>query len=166
MLSFYKVIPEAHTPALATLGSACFDISASLVPDTDVVVYEFSGEKTLRRVNKFGSIEINQFDRMLVPTNIILDIPVGHSVRIHPRSGLSLKQGLILANCEGVIDSDYVDPLFVMLYNISGRFQTVSDGDRIAQGELVQTVGYMLSETTVKPQQKTDRIGGFGSTGV
>ena len=87
-------------------------------------------------------------------------------MRAHPRSGLSLKQGLTLFNCEGVIDNDYVEPMFVTLYNISGVDQIVCDGDRIAQADLIRTEQYTIEETLDKPQQKTERAGGFGSTGV
>ena len=166
MLKYYKVVPSAHNLKFATEGSACFDISASLIPDQTVVVYTPEEGRIDITINKFSAITIKPGDRVLVPTNLILDIPANYSVRIHPRSGLALKSGLILANCEGVIDSDYIDPLYVMIYNISGQNQVISDGDRIAQGELVKTEQYAVSETSVKPLQKSSRIGGFGSTGV
>ena len=103
---------------------------------------------------------------MLVPTNLILDIPKGFSVKAHPRSGLSLKQGLTLFNCTGVIDSDYVDPLFITLVNISGTTRTICDGDRIIQAELQVKIDTALESTNKRPTKKTDRNGGFGSTGV
>jgi dUTP pyrophosphatase len=53
---------------------------------------------------------------MLIPTGLIADIPEGFSVRIHSRSGLAFKQGVYLTNCEGVIDSDYVDPNYFARY--------------------------------------------------
>jgi dUTP pyrophosphatase len=40
-------------------------------------------------------------ERALIPTGLIFDIPEGYSIRIHPRSGMALKYGLILANCRG-----------------------------------------------------------------
>jgi dUTP pyrophosphatase len=102
----------------------------------------------------------------MVPTGLIFDIPEGYSVRIHPRSGLSYKQGLILANLEAVIDSDYIHETFVLLTNISENHITINNGDRVAQAELVKQEKYAISETTNKPVQKTDRTGGLGSTGV
>ena len=97
---------------------------------------------------------------------MILDIPNGYSVRIHPRSGTAIKQGMSLINCEGVIDYDYVDPLFIACVNLS-EVQTIviNNGDRVAQGELVEMNHYEIEETSKKPTQKTDRDGGFGSTG-
>ena len=97
---------------------------------------------------------------------MILDIPVGYSVRIHPRSGSAIKQGLSLINCEGVIDYDYVDPLFIAAVNLSDvQTIVINNGDRVAQGELVRMLSYEIEDTDIKPVQKTDRDGGFGSTG-
>ena len=85
---------------------------------------------------------------------------------LHARSGTSLKQGLVLANAEGVIDSDYVEEVFVILHNISGNAVTIENGDRIAQAELVSNIIYHVEETPARPLPKTSRIGGFGSTGI
>jgi dUTP pyrophosphatase len=105
-------------------------------------------------------------DRILVPTGMIFDIPEGYSVRVHARSGTSLKQGLVLVNSEGVIDSDYIDETFVLLTNTSENGITINSGDRIAQAEMVKKEDYVIWETTSKPLPKTTRAGGMGSTGV
>ena len=42
----------------------------------------------------------------------------------------------------------------------------VEHGDRIVQAEIVKTVQHYIVETDVEPSQKTDRVGGLGSTGV
>jgi dUTP pyrophosphatase len=112
------------------------------------------------------SITLMPGDRVMVPTGLILDIPDGYSVRVHARSGLSLKQGLILVNSEGVIDSDYVEELFVLLTNVSENAQVIKNGDRIAQAELVKKEEYALWEIFEAPAKKTDRDGGMGSTGT
>jgi dUTP pyrophosphatase len=85
---------------------------------------------------------------------------------MHPRSGLSIKKGLILANCEGVIDSDYVEELMIPVVNTSDISYEISHGERIAQMELVRKEHFLYLHLTERPQQKTDRSGGFGSTGV
>ena len=104
-------------------------------------------------------------DRVLIPTGLIFDIPEGHSVRLHTRSSISLKKGLIMPNGEGIIDCDYYHQTFVMLYNASADEVLIKDGERIAQGELVKTYLYDIEETEDVPEQKTNRVGGFGSTG-
>jgi dUTP pyrophosphatase len=103
---------------------------------------------------------------MLIPTGLVFNIPDGYSIRIHPRSGISFKNGIQLANCEGVIDSDYYHETFVALVNMSDVPFTIKHGDRIAQAELVQDLGAKFSETTERPEMRTNRQGGFGSTGI
>jgi dUTPase len=71
-----------------------------------------------------------------------------------------------MTNCEGIIDSDYVEELKVILTNTGADFFTLSHGDRICQAELVKNLDYSLEQCYTAPKQKTDRNGGFGSTGV
>jgi dUTP pyrophosphatase len=102
----------------------------------------------------------------MVPTGLIFDIPKGYSIRVHARSGMSLKQGLVLANSEGVIDSDYVEETFVLIMNVSDNGHWLTPGDRIAQAELVKQEQFKIEERKTRPTVKTDRVGGMGSTGV
>jgi dUTP pyrophosphatase len=97
---------------------------------------------------------------------LIFDIPEGYSVRLHPRSSISLKKGLVMPNGEGIVDSDYILETFIMLYNSSADEVRIKHGERIAQGELIKTLDYSLEESIIIPEQKTNRVGGFGSTGT
>jgi len=164
-LKFFKLVPQVKGPAFATEGSACFDIYASLINDTEVMCYDSWGDIRPRIVQD-SKIPVAMGDRMLIPTNLVFDIPSGWSVRLHPRSGLALKRGLVLANQEGVIDSDYIDPVFVILTNLGHKHQDIYDGDRICQGEMIRDYHYNVEEVYERPRQKTDRQGGFGSTGT
>lgn len=164
-LSIYKTNPNIVLPKFATKQSACFDISFQAegkATYTGFNAYNAPFERSLSE----GKIRLMPGDRVLVPTGLIFDIPNGYSVRIHPRSGLSYKQGLVLANLEAVIDSDYIQETFVLLTNNSQVDQTIQHGDRIAQAELVKKEEYVLWEIFEAPTQKTDRTGGLGSTGV
>ena len=171
-LKFYKLNEQAQLPVFATKQSACFDLYANLVSDENVQYYGAIQTKELPRRVSFdinsnrNFIQLNNMERMLIPTGLIADIPVGFSVRLHSRSGLAFKQGVYLANCEGIIDSDYVDPIYAMVTNISNVPVRIYDGDRICQGELVRCEKYTLDESDEAPTQKTNREGGFGSTGV
>jgi dUTP pyrophosphatase len=168
ILKIFKQHESVKIPKYATAGSACFDLTASLIPGDEIISYKFQHpDKSKSIVSEQGTITIHAFERLLVPTHMILDIPNDYQVKIHPRSGLSLKQGLVIANMEGVVDSDYVDPLYVMMWNISGITQQIHNGDRIAQAELVKVEPNVeIVEIDEAPKQKTDRIGGLGSTGV
>ena len=171
-LKFYKLNEQAQLPVFATKQSACFDLYANLIADENVQYYGAIQTKELPRRVSFdinsnrNFIQLNNMERMLIPTGLIADIPDGFSVRLHSRSGLAFKQGVYLANCEGIIDSDYVDPIFAMVTNISNVPTRIYNGDRICQGELVRCEKYTLNESDEAPTQKTDREGGFGSTGV
>ena len=63
------------------------------------------------------------------------------------------------------MDSDYVDPIFVMMTNISQAPKTINTGDRVCQAELVDKIYHSLQEIKKPPIRKTERDGGFGSTG-
>lgn len=164
-LKFYKMHPEVPTPKKATAQSACFDIHFCSAGKEYATGYTVMN-RPINRPFRDGNLFISPGERVAVPTGLILDIPEGYSVRVHARSGLSLKNGLSLANAEGVIDSDYVDELFVLLWNNSGNGAQLSNGDRIAQAELVKLESYELKEITKVPKSKSNRAGGLGSTGV
>jgi len=171
-LKFYRINEKAQLPVFSTKQSACFDIHANLVEGEVIQYYQAIATKQIPRKVSFDInsnntfIQLNNMERMLIPTGLIADIPVGFSIRLHSRSGLAFKQGVYLANCEGIIDSDYVDPIFAMVTNISNVPVRIYNGDRICQGELVRCEKYTLNESDEAPTQKTDRDGGFGSTGT
>jgi dUTP pyrophosphatase len=79
---------------------------------------------------------------------------------------MALKYGLTLANCEGVVDEDYTYETKLIMINTSTDPVRIYDRDRIAQGELVKYEQPRLMEIYTEPSLKSDRIGGFGSTGV
>ncbi len=171
-LKFYRLNEQAILPTFATKQSACFDLYANLINGEEVQYYQAIATKVLPRKVSFdinsnrSFIPINNEERMLIPLGLIADIPEGFSVRLHSRSGMAFKQGVYLTNCEGIIDSDYVDPMFAMITNMSNVPVKIYDGDRICQGELVRCEKYTLDESDEAPTQKTDREGGFGSTGT
>jgi len=166
-LLFYKLFSSVKDPKRATSGSACFDLYSFLPDNSAVSVYITHPEELeiRNRLVQNGRIQVNPNERILIPTGLIFDIPVGHSMRLHPRSGLALKQGLTLANNTGIIDSDYVEQVFVMITNISGATQYVKHNERICQGELFKDEICILEEISEPPERKTARDGGFGSTG-
>lgn len=165
-VKIYKLFPEAHMPELGTEWAACFDLKASMRDGDMVTMINVNNNK--RQVSCHnGSIDVLSGERALIPTGLVFDLDDIQSMRIHPRSGLAWKKGITLANCEGVVDADYVQQTYVMLYNLSDEIFTVSDGDRIAQGEVLETYSkFVFEEVFDEPETKTSRTGGFGSTGV
>tara|TARA_Y100000996_G_C22525649_1_gene644328 strand:+ start:1284 stop:1730 length:447 start_codon:yes stop_codon:yes gene_type:complete len=145
---------------------------AFFLADEEVIGYDQYNSSIRRKAeieDEMGRpyVVIAPGDRLLIPTGIIFDIPEGYSIRLHPRSGLALKKGLTLCNAEGVIDSDYVEPVYAAILNQSGRAQNIYFGDRICQAEQRSAKHRNIFEVLYeKPAQKTDRDGGFGSTGT
>lgn len=164
-LSVYKTHPNIVLPKFATKQSACFDIAFQAEGKHEYTGYNMYNAAFSRSLSA-GTIRLMPGDRILVPTGLIFDIPERYSLRIHPRSGLSYKQGLVLANLEAVIDSDYIQETFIILTNTTQVDQTITNGDRIAQAEMIKSEEYILWEIFEAPTQKTDRIGGLGSTGI
>lgn len=165
ILKVYKTHPDVILPSFSTQQSACFDLSYQSIGKQGYEGFNSYNKKILRPF-KDGGLYISSGDRIMVPTGLIFNIPEGYSVRLHPRSGLSLKSGIVLANAEGVIDSDYIQEVFVLLYNMSENGMMINNGDRVCQAELIKDEKYVIEETSEKPEIKTDRTGGFGSTGV
>ena len=166
-LHYYKLHPEVKDPIRATRGSACFDLYSFLQEDKPIKVYlnQLEIVENKNRLVLNGRVQVNPNERVLIPTGLIFDIPRGYSVRLYPRSSLALKQGLTLANNVGIIDWDYVEPVFAMIVNISGDVKYVDHNERICQGELFKDQPCIIEEVKDRPETKTDRKGGFGSTG-
>jgi dUTP pyrophosphatase len=170
-LKIFKLSDNVSLPEIATIGSACFDIRCHLDHVSTVKSYGKNNIESTSLVcmDNFVNtkyIQINPHTRILIPTGLIFDILPGYSVRLHPRSSLSLKYGLTLINATGIIDSDYVYETFIPLYNVSDCAVQIWSGERICQGELAYNSSVVLKETLKKPETKSDRVGGFGSKGT
>jgi dUTP pyrophosphatase len=101
----------------------------------------------------------------LIPTGISIYIAdPGLAAMLLPRSGLGHKNGIVLGNLVGLIDSDYQGPLMVSVWNRGAVPFTINPGDRIAQMVLVPVVQVALE--VVEDFSATARgTGGFGSSG-
>ena len=162
-LGIFKLHDAAVIPEFKTEESACFDLSAVLLTNDQVKVVTHGQAVTVRRVTDKG-IAIHQGERILVPTGLAFDIPQGYCLEIYPRSGISFNRGISLNNCTAIIDSDYVEEVFISVSN-NGGSQYIQHGERIAQAKLVKLVSTEVKVLAEKPQQKTSRKSGFGSTG-
>jgi deoxyuridine 5'-triphosphate nucleotidohydrolase len=171
VLKIYKMSEGAHNPVYSTDGAACFDIKACLTEDIRVNFYNKFQESFLKKViynDILGAhaLKIASGERCMIPTGLIFDLDDSQSLRIHPRSGLSIKSGIVLANSQGIVDYDYTQECFVCLLNTTTVDYYVTNGMRIAQGEIVRYNQVKFSFVDTEPRQKTNRVGGFGSTGV
>lgn len=100
----------------------------------------------------------------IIKTGIKIAIPGGYEVQVRPRSGLSLKSPLRIANAPGTIDSDYRGEVGIIMENTGNLSYTIEKGDKIAQLVIAPTP--MMEFTEVSELDNTERgEGGFGSTG-
>jgi dUTP pyrophosphatase len=108
---------------------------------------------------------INPGDTVLIPTGLAINIAdPGYAAVILPRSGLGHKNGIVLGNLVGLIDSDYQGQLFVSIWNRGKETFELNPFDRIAQLVVIPVVQVDLN--IVDDFEETGRgAGGFGSTG-
>lgn len=140
--------PAVPLPAYETTGAAGMDVRANFSDDKrDEVIALAPGE------------------RALIPTGLILEIPVGYEVQVRPRSGLAFKHGVTLANAPGTIDSDYRGELGVILINLGQDAFRVAHGDRVAQLVLAPVSRCEWNEVS-RVDTTVRGAGGFGSTGT
>lgn len=133
-------------PEYKTAGSAGFDLRAFL-PN--------------------GSVVLKPMERMIVPTGLYMEIPVGLEGQVRPRSGCAVKQGLTVINAPGTIDSDFRGEVGVPIINLSTEDQEIKDGERIAQ-MVITAYSFMsfVEVQSVEELSQTERgAGGFGHTG-
>lgn len=168
-LKFYKTAEDVPDPSVATAASACFDLHAYIKEGMEITVYTSKNIKKTFTVGKSHErtdmVNLQPGERALIPTGLIFDIPLGYSLRLYTRSGHALKKGLSLANGIGIVDCDYVEPVYAILQNNTEVVQNVIDNERICQADLTMALTFALQPIEDKPEIKTDRNGGFGSTG-
>lgn len=105
-----------------------------------------------------------QGQSQLIPLGFSMELPGGYAALLLPRSGLGHKQGIVLGNLVGLIDSDYRGEVFVSLWNRGLDLVKIKNGDRIAQMLIVHAPQYQFE--WAQELDETERgEGGFGSTG-
>ncbi|HRG59369.1 MAG TPA: dUTP diphosphatase [Bacteroidia bacterium] len=110
-------------------------------------------------------IELNPFQRMLIPTGLYIELVEGLEAQIRPRSGLAFKHGITVLNSPGTIDADYRGELKVLLINLSDTPFTINNGERIAQ--MVINTFVKVKLINAENLTETERgAGGFGHTGT
>ena len=145
MKTLVKIINKSHhaLPAYQTEASAGMDLRACL--------------------NE--SLTLKPMERLLIPTGLSMELPIGYEAQIRPRSGLAYKHGITVLNSPGTIDADYRGELSVLLVNLSNKDFVVNDGERIAQ--MVVATHAQVEWLEDEKLSETERgSGGYGSTGV
>lgn len=136
-----KLNPSIQIPEYQTNGSVGFDLAAS------------------------QEVTINPGEIQLIPTGLVVKVPVGLMLMLVSRSSTPRKKGLTKPHSIGIIDQDYcgeTDELKIQVYNFTDSPVVINKGDRIAQGIFVPVVKAEFLEVDSHNQESR---GGFGSTG-
>lgn len=132
-------------PELQSAGAAGLDLSAAI------------GHNTY--------ITLGPFERALVPTGLVLQLPPGYEGQVRPRSGLAARHGVTVLNSPGTVDADYRGEVMVCLVNLGRDPFRIERGMRIAQLVVAPVTRVRLEAVAVLDE--TERAGGgFGSTGI
>ena len=116
------------------------------------------------RANLDNAIVLKPLERVLIPTGLFIELPVGVEAQIRPRSGLAYKNGLTVLNSPGTIDADYRGEIKVILVNLSNEEFIINNSERIAQ--MIITKHERVEWIEVNELEESDRgAAGFGSTG-
>jgi len=102
---------------------------------------------------------------MLLPTNVIVEVPDGYMLAVLSRSSMVKKTGLIVPHGIGVLDQDYHGPedeTMLLVYNPTNKPIEVKRGDRLGQGVFVRIDTAQWEETD--DDLKDESRGGYGST--
>ena len=126
-IKFKKLLPTAIVPTMASIGANCWDVFAA------------------------EDVEFLPGEIKLVRTGLAIEPPPGLRFNMYIRSSTSLKRGFSLANGVAIIDDCYRGDFTIQLMNIKNEWDVmtntlkwqrnkVSQGDKIAQIELVNAV--------------------------
>ncbi|HEV7815152.1 MAG TPA: dUTP diphosphatase [Janthinobacterium sp.] len=130
-------------PAYATPGSAGLDLRACID----------------------AAVTIEPGETLLIPTGLAIHVAdPSYAAMILPRSGMGHKNGIVLGNLVGLIDSDYQGQLMVSTWNRSRNAFTLNPMERLAQLIIVPVL--QVAFNVVDEFDGSERgAGGFGSTG-
>ena len=109
-------------------------------------------------------VEIKPGERKLISTGLGFELPDGFEIQVRPKSGLSLKHGIMNLNTPGTLDPGYRGELKVILYNSDNEKYNIKKGDKIAQLVLARFETAEIEEVDELNDSERGE-GGFGSTG-
>ena len=139
-----KLDPKATIPEYKTSGSAGIDLCVLIDNDKEI---------------------LKKGETKLFKTGLAIALENGYEAQIRSRSGLSLKNGIVVLNAPATIDSDYRGEIGLIIANLGKEDFTVENGMRLAQMVIAKYEKCEFIE--VEKLDNTERNdGGFGHTGV
>jgi dUTP pyrophosphatase len=143
-LGYHKLNPDAVTPKYNYPSDSGFDL------------------------HSVEDLEIPPFGRILVPTGLSFDIKDGYEIQVRSKSGLAIKQGLMVLNSPGTVDNGYNGEIQVIIFNTNSYTVTIPKGMKVAQAVLCPVVNGKWVELVENSDvtEKDRGNNGFGSTGI
>lgn len=139
-------------------------------------------------------ITLSPGEQKIIPIGIKVALPAGYELQVRPKSGISAKTKLRVANAPGTIDAGYRDEIGIIIENVEppikdityeeifnedgsikgfninsilyGSSYTIGKGQKFAQLVLSEVPKAVLYEVESVGEIGEDRGGGFGSTGL
>ncbi len=120
-VKWVKTVPDAQIPSYAHEGDAGFDLVAS------------------------KTVFVFPFHKKIVPTGLKVELPRGFELQVRPRSGVSLKKPISIANSPGTIDSNYRGEVGIIVHHVPLVAQWTRWIFLIASGMVIATSPYIGS---------------------
>ena len=143
-LGFIKLVDDAVSPSYNYPSDSGFDL--------------YSTEE----------VTIPPFGRILVPTGLSFDIKDGYEIQVRSKSGLAIKQGLMVLNSPGTVDNGYTGEVQVIIFNTNNHEVQIPKGMKVGQAVLCPVVNgawvNLVENKNVISKDRGDN--GFGSTGI
>lgn len=153
--------PDATRPSYATERSSAMDVYADL---SRGVLFPHHGELLLGGTAQYHVVPGG--DTRVINLGFAVAVPDGYGLVVLSRSGHGAKHHVRLANCVGLVDSDYRGEVMVAVHNDGDGPFAIEHGDAIAQIALVPMPRIELNAVEELPPPGSSRVGGFGSTSV
>lgn len=147
-------------PVYAKVGDSGMDLRADFSRGVNDKFFDGAAYDEERNV-----ILIFSGGRCLVPTGLFTSFLAGYEIQIRGRSGLALKNGIMVLNSPGTIDSGYRNEIGVILFNTSDEVFEVAQGDRIAQAILTKVSLIEWNEVSDLDDSSRGKTG-FGDSGI
>jgi len=163
----YTKVLDVKSPQRGTKDSAGIDF---FVPNWSADFLQlFESKNVHARIDESDNrIIIPSHADVLIPSGLHVHIPENTMLMVANKSGVALKFKLI--HGAHIIDSDYHEQCFIHLFNISDSDVSINFGQKIIQAILVPILLPVPEEIdtleNLYNDVSTDRIGGFGSTGI
>lgn len=155
-----KVVNKSNNPLPEYEDSGCSGCDVRAALELINTEFLFNADLSVDR----RRLIIRPGGRALIPSGLRVAIPEGYEIQVRDRSGIALRNGIMVTNGIGTIDSSYRGDVGVIFTNTGTESFTIEQGERIAQLVLQQVP--KIEWVPVEALDKTDRgEGAYGHTG-